>query len=284
MYNEAMQIEILKNKIIICGAKNFDLKKSLECGQIFRYEILPDSFVIYETNNRIVCTQNGDNIEIETNDTARAINYFDLETDYEKIDKRILKQGEFFKSAVSFGKGIRIFRQDVLERVVSFVISANNNIPRIRKSLFKLCERFGEKKSGYFAFPTLDSLVKISQKDWEEIGVGYRAKSLVRLCRELEGIDIDQLRPLPTKSLRNKLISFSGIGPKVADCVLLFAFSRHDSFPTDTWIKKFYEEDLNGKEEDAKKISEILSDRFGEDSGLAQQYIFYYKRGKGDKK
>ena len=279
-----MQIETFKNKVIVSGTKNFDLKKSLECGQIFRYEILPDCFAIYETDSKMVCSQNGDKIEIITNNPERAINYFDLKTDYEEIDRRILKQGEFFENAVSFGKGIRIFRQDVLEMIISFVISANNNIPRIRKSLFKLCERFGEKKSGYFAFPTLDRLAKISQKDWEDIGTGYRAKSLVRLCRELEEININEFRCLPTKTLRNRLISLSGIGPKVADCVLLFAFSRHDSLPTDTWIKKFYQEDLKGKEEDAKKISEILSGRFGEDSGLAQQYIFYYKRGKGDKK
>ena len=279
-----MQVKILKNKVIVSGIKDFDLKKCLECGQIFRYEILPNKFIIYETDGKFICKQTNDEIEIETNNPEKAINYFDLQTDYDKLNKRIARQGEVFKQAVKFGKGIRIFRQDPLEMIISFVISANNNIPRIKKSLFKLCEKFGEKKTDYFAFPTLEKLLTISQKDWENLGVGYRAKSLFKLCRELKSINFAQMKSLPTNTLRNRLVSLSGIGPKVADCVLLFAFSKNDSFPTDTWIKKFYQENMFGEEENAKKISEILSSRFGQDSGLVQQYLFYYKREKGDKK
>lgn len=279
-----MQVKVQENKIVVSGTKNFDLKKSLECGQIFRYEILQDKFVIYETDRKIVCTQKDDQIEIFSKEKDRVINYFDLQTDYEKTDQRIASCGELFRQAVSFGKGIRIFRQDPLEMIISFVISANNNIPRIKKSLFKLCERFGEKKQDYFAFPTLEALGEISQEQWQEIGTGYRAKSLVKLCSQLKEISFDQLKSMPTKSLRNKLISLAGIGPKVADCVLLFAFGKRDSFPTDTWIKKIYTENMGGQEQDAKKISEILSSRFGQDSGLVQQYLFYFKREKGDQK
>lgn len=278
-----MRIKTLRNKIVISETKNFDLRKSLECGQIFRYEILPDCFIVYETENKMVCRQNKGEIEIEAEDVDRALSYFDLMTDYEKMDKQIAKHGGIFEKAVKFGKGIRIFRQDILEMMISFVISANNNIPRIRKSLFKLCERFGEEKDGYFAFPTLDRLISITQKDWEKIGTGYRAKSLVKLCGQLKEMNFDELKALPTTTLKNKLISLAGIGPKVADCILLFAFSRQDSFPTDVWIKKFYQEDLHGTEEDAKKISEMLSSQFGHLSGLAQQYVYFYKREKADK-
>lgn len=278
-----MQIEKLKNKLVVSDCENFDLKKCLECGQIFRYQISGDKFEIFETDRKITCTQKKGLIEIETNDVEKTFNYFDLQTDYKRQDEKIKKLGGTFRDACEFGKGIRLFRQNPLEMIISFVISANNNIPRIRKSLFKLCEMYGEKKDGYFAFPSLEKLCKISQAKWEELGVGYRAKSLFKLCDQLKSLNFDELEKLPTKTLRTKLIELAGVGPKVADCVLLFGFCRRDSFPTDTWIKKFYNENMGGKETDAKKISEILSDRFKDDSGIVQQYLFYYKREKGDK-
>lgn len=278
-----MQVKILKNKLVVSKAENFDLKKSLECGQIFRYQIEDDKFIIFEMDKKLVCTQKGSEIEIKTDSPEHAINYFDLQTDYSRQDKRIEKMGGLIKTACEFGRGIRIFRQDPLEMIISFVISANNNIPRIKKSLFKLCKMYGEKKADYFAFPTLEKLCTISKEKWQNLGVGYRASSLVKLCNQLKEINFLELRGMTTSTLRTKLISLAGIGPKVADCVLLFAFSKRDSFPTDTWIKKIYTENMGGKEQDAKKISKILSEKFGDDSGLVQQYLFYYKREKGDK-
>ena len=212
----------------------------------------------------------------------RHINYFDLETKYDKINSRISKINPLIEKAVEFGKGIRIFRQDFLETLIGFVISANNNIPRIRKSLFLLCERFGENCGDYFAFPTLLALSKITLKQWEELGVGYRAKSLVKVCSQLFEISEKELKEMETASARKKLIELAGVGPKVADCVLLFGLGKKDVFPTDTWVKKFYLQNFKETENDAKKISQILAKRFGEDSGLIQQYIFYFKREKGD--
>lgn len=281
-YNNKVKYKIFKNRIEIENDGTFSVKKSLQCGQLFRYEISGDKFILFEGENKIEIEESEKTIKIFTKTPKQHINYFDLDSDYAKINARISKINPQIKKAVNFGLGIRIFNQGFVETVISFIISANNNIPRIRKSLFMLCKNYGANKGDYFAFPSLSVLSKITKEQWEELGVGYRAKSLVKATQQLSLLSYQELKNAQTSVARKKLIELAGVGPKVADCILLFGLEKKDVFPTDTWVKKFFLENFKEAESDAKKISQILSSRFGEDSGLIQQYIFYYKREKGD--
>lgn len=192
-------------------------------------------------------------------------------------------QNDILKKAIKFGSGIRILKQELLEVIISFVFSANNNIKRITDSLFKLRERFGTKLNDFFAFPTLNQLQKVSEKDFKEIGAGYRSVQLVKLIKQLKNIDLEEFKNLETEVLRKKLINLSGIGPKVADCILLFGFGRTDVFPVDTWIKQVFNLYFE-KNEDKTQIRKFLIKKFGYLSGYAQQYLFYYQRSYVNKK
>ena len=201
---------------------------------------------------------------------------FDFFKNTEILSQKNL-QKNILKEAIKFGSGIRILKQDLLEVIISFVFSANNNIKRITESLFKLREKFGTKQSDFFAFPTLNQLQKIGEKDFKEIGAGYRSAQLVKLIEQIKEIDLEKLKNLETEILRKELIELSGIGPKVADCILLFGFGRTDVFPVDTWINQVFNSYF-GKNENKTQIRKFLIKEFGDLSGYAQQYLFYYQR------
>ena len=203
-------------------------------------------------------------------------NFFDLQTDYDDIKSK-LQGDEILRDKVIFGQGIRILRQNLLEVVVSFCISANNNIKRITKSLFYLREKFGNKKDGFFAFPTLNQLSKMTENDFLSLGVGYRAKQLVKLVSQLQQVDINSWTAFDTDTLRAKLVALSGIGPKVADCILLFGYGRTDVFPVDTWIAKSFKKDFQNIT-DRKIMRQILVQKYQNLAGYAQQYMFFYAR------
>ena len=131
----------------------------------------------------------------------------------------------------------------------------------------------------YYSFPTNEQLAKASLDQLKGVGLGYRAEYVKRFAQNLcEGLNLDDLNNLPTRILKKTLIGMHGIGPKVADCITLFGYKRSDSFPVDTWIEKVYREDLNGDLKNRDKISESLVNRFKDNSGYYQQYLFYYKR------
>ena len=166
--------------------------------------------------------------------------------------------------------------------IYSFIISQNNNIPRIKGIVGRICSALGEKKSSpfgeYYTFPSSSALAKADISVFTSAGAGYRdiylSETSKRIC--LEGIS--HLEALSTKDLKEKLLTYKGIGPKVADCVSLFAFKKTDSFPVDTWIEKVYRDDLKGEEKSRERIAKYLIDTFGENSGYVQQYLFYGKR------
>ena len=269
---------ISKDKIII-DKKNFCAKHIFECGQVFCYKKINDEhYIIYSEDKKAEVVELDNKVEIITKDIDYFINYFDLYTDYEII-KQTIKKNHFVIDAVNYGYGIRILNQSILETIIGFVISANNNIKRIQKSMFSLREKLGNNVGDYFSFPTLQQLENADEKFFTEIGTGYRAKYLVKIIRELKQIDLNSLHNLSTNELKNKLISLSGVGPKVADCIMLFCLQKRDVFPVDTWIEKVYN-DYFDKETNRLKIRENLIGIFKEYSGYAQQYLFYYKREK----
>ncbi|MDD4211266.1 MAG: DNA glycosylase [Clostridia bacterium] len=273
-----------KNKIIIKNLNNFNIKHILECGQVFRYENCGDYYLVISDSQIARIFSYANETVIECTDENYFENYFDLKTDYSHI-KQQLSQFEVLKNAMEYGGGIRILRQDKLEMFISFIISANNNIKRIQNSIKKLSEKFGTKINSkqfgdYYAFPTLEQLNKITEQDFLDAGVGYRAVQLVKFIKQLNEIDLEVFSALPTEKAINELIKLSGIGPKVADCVLLFGYYKMDVFPVDTWIEKIYNNyfSQNAQISNRTIIRKNLTDIFTKLSGYAQQYLFYYER------
>ena len=206
------------------------------------------------------------------------INYFDFFTDYDKI-KSSLSVYPMLKSAINYGSGIRILRNSPLEMIISFMISQNNNIPRIKGIIEKICECYGENMGDYYAFPTLDRLKAIPLDFFTKIKCGYRDKYLFESIAMInESVNIDAIYDMPTDLARLELMKLKGVGRKVADCILLFGYQKTDVFPTDTWVVQAYNKIYNEDKKDAVAISKHFVDLFGELSGYAQQYLYYHMR------
>ena len=273
--------------IIKTDGEYFSVKDTLQCGQIFRYYKREDGkFIVVSKDKCALCYNQGDFAYIECGDGDEEYfyNFFDLDRDYKSIVEGALSHNiGVLTDATTLGKGIRILNQDTEEMLLSFMVSQNNNIPRIKKSLDFLAQSVGNSidfMGGiFYAFPTVTTLAKMGEDFFKSAGLGYRAGYIKGVCQLLlEGFDLTALKELSTEEIKSKLISIRGVGEKVADCVLLFGFHRADSFPVDTWIEKVYKEDFLGKESDRRKITQYFIKKFGKDAGYIQQYLFHYKR------
>ncbi len=255
----------------------FDVAMTLECGQVFRFVKIEDGYRVMAKDHIALVHDKSDRYVIECDDPDYFKRYFDFETDYALVQSKF-KDKVFVESAIEFGRGIHILRQDPVETIFSFLISQNNHIPRIKGIIEKICSAIGEDKGGYHAFPTLESLAAQDEKFFAECGAGYRANYLCRVAKSLTHENMEEWKKLGTDELRQKLMSLHGVGRKVADCILLFGFSRFDVFPVDTWIKKVFSEEL--PDMSADKMSVLLVQKYGQYSGFVQQWLFYYKREK----
>ena len=224
-------------------------------------------------------------IECETENEGYFRYFFDLSRDYSLIYSRAKKSRyDIVSLAAEAGKGIRILNQDKTETLFSFLTSQNNRIPRIKSIIERTCAARGVKNSfsgeEYYSFPLPEELFDENVGFYNGLGYGYRSDFIRSTAKRLiENADeLDKMTALSTKELKESLMSFKGVGPKVADCVSLFAYHKTDAFPVDTWIEKLYREDFNGAEKNRNKINEFFVNSFGEDSGYIQQYVFYYKR------
>ncbi len=271
---------------IIVDSEYFDALATLDCGQIFRFTKIDKGYLVLSKDKGAVIHTKNDKTTIEclAQDKEYFINFFDLDRNYKSICDSAKKEDiSILSNAVDSGKGIRILNQDKEETLFSFIISQNNNIPRIKGIIDKLCKGLGERKEflgqKYYAFPTAQIMAQTDLKFYQEIGLGYRARYIKNLAEMLNnGLNLENLNSLSTIELRKALTSILGVGTKVADCVLLFGYHKSDSFPVDTWIEKVYIEDFKGKLKDRTKIAEELSKRFKENAGYYQQYLFYHKR------
>ena len=274
-----MVVEVNDDEILVSDATEFDPQSTLTCGQVFRYGHENDFWwVIAGENYAKIYSLGEKNYKIVTTNPKFFVNYFDFDKDYAKI---ITELGKFdvLKKPIEYGRGIRILHQDLAEMIISFIISACNRIPRIQKSLNLISEHFGIKHEWGYAFPTLEKLALISENDFKSFGCGYRSAYLVQTISVLTNSNfLSELAQMDTPTAKKALKGLAGIGDKVADCILLFALSRVDVFPVDTWIHKVYTDEFGGKEKNRAKISRFLVDTFGALSGYAQQYLFYYKR------
>lgn len=284
-----MDIIAENNNIILENAVDFDLKDIFTCGQCFRFNKTGDSEYTGTAFGKTVrISQCGNRVVFYNTSEADFRNvwfdYFDLGRDYSEIKAQLLKANDsVMENAVHYGSGIRILKQELWETVVSFIISASNNIPRIKKIIELLCENFGEKHcyegNVYFSFPQPKVIAKLSEGDLSVIRAGFRTKYILASAKAVDSgeFDLTSLFELSTADAKKALRSLSGIGNKVSDCILLFALNRFDSFPIDVWIKRIVEFCyFENREQSIKTISEFAAERFGNLGGIAQQYLFYY--------
>lgn len=272
-----MNYKKLKDSILIYDKENFNPQHILECGQVFSYKKIDDKYIVYPKDKYAEITEEKEFYKIKTNDTDFFENYFDLKNDYSLI-KTKLSKFNILKQPIKYGYGIRILSQDLFETLISFIISANNNIKRIHMILDKIRENLGDlMQNNTYSFPTYEKLAKMDKEFFVKIGAGYRAEYIVKVLKQINPKMLEEAKELETYKLRNFLISLSGIGPKVADCILLFGYKRGDVFPVDTWIHQMYN-NYYPKLENREKIRNNLVNEFKSLSGYAQQYLFFYQR------
>ena len=283
------QIYTLKNP------KSFELKDIFDCGQCFRWNIEEyGSYTGVFGKNILNVKRDGKNINFkgicDGNIEYIIYDYFDLNRDYERIKEKLSEIDENMKKSVLYGKGIRILNQDLWETIISFIISANNNIPRIKGIIERLSKKYGSEISfngkEYYIFPTPEQLKDVTVEDYRKLGLGFRDIRLYETTQMIlnKDIDLEKLKNNPnTIEVREELLKLSGVGPKVADCILLFStLKRFEVFPIDVWVRRVMN-DLYIKQEDETKVSKkqiekIAEEKFGNLAGLAQQYLFYWRR------
>lgn len=287
------QIFVLENY------KSFNAKNIFECGQCFRWNLEDDGSYtgvfgenvlnVFEKNKKIIFRGACKGSIIKT-----VIDYFDLDTNYDKIKEELSKVDENMKKSIEHGEGIRILNQDLWEMIISFIISANNNIPRIKGIIEKISKKYGKpikfNNKIYYTFPTPEELSVATVEDLRNLGLGFRDKRVYETTQMVFNgeIDLKELEKIEnTNELRKRLLEFPGVGPKVADCVMLFALKRFDSFPIDVWVRRVMN-DLYIKNEDEtkvtkKQIEKIAKEKYGDLAGIAQQYLFYWKREENKK-
>ncbi len=256
----------------------FNIRDTLECGQIFRYKVLQNGgYCVYSLDKYAELFYDGNDVAVKTADKEYFWHFFDLDTDYAAKVSKISAISPLMKEASDFGKGIRILNQDLTEMIFSFIISANNNIKRIQLIIERLCNELGEDTPYGKAFPSVSALASAPVDLFTKLGAGYRDKYLSVTANKLLNYDLSSLAALDSVSARRELLTFMGVGPKVADCILLFGMRRGDVFPVDTWIKKVYHNYFEQGHKDSE-ISSYFCNLFGGDAGLCQQYLFYFQR------
>lgn len=275
---------------LILKHESFDPEDIFTCGQCFNFHKEDDgSYTAVFLGKIINLKKEGDKTIIDNVSLDDFYDYFydyfDLGVDYKDIKKRISKN-ETIKKACDYGSGIRILNQEFFETLISFIISANNQIPRIKKAVREISKMYGDyigeyKEREYYSFPSPQQLSKARPEDLREYArVGFRDKRIVQSAKIVnEGFfDFNEDIKMDTNDLSKKLQELPGIGPKVSDCILLFAFHKRETFPVDVWIKRVMEELFIKKEVPKKKISAYAHEYFGKDAGYVQQYLFYYGR------
>lgn len=283
---------------IILNVNNFNLKYTLECGQCFRwnkvFEDKNEICYIGVIKDRVIKITMKENIIIIKSSNMENLEniikeYFDLNVDYGTIEKNISKIDSNVTFALKNSSGIRILNQSFFETVISYIISANNNIPRISKSINEISRRYGKKvifeDKEYYLFPNIYELKEVTEEEFKSCGVGFRARYLKNTIKYMldEDITFDSMMAMDTTGARDTLLKMQGVGQKVADCILLFSLSRKEVFPIDVWVERvmarLYFKELNGhvSKKDIQKYSE---ENFGEYAGIVQQHLFYNVREK----
>lgn len=286
----------MEQTYVIENCKSFNARDIFECGQCFRWNVQEDGSytgifgknvlnVKQEPEEKIIITGicDGDIKEV-------CRKYFDLDRDYEAIKEKLANIDEYMKESIKYGEGIRILNQDLWEMIISFIVSANNNIPRIKGIIERLSKTYGQEiewnGEKYYTFPTPEELKDVTVEDYRKLGTGFRDIRLYETVHMIldKKVNLEEMQNNSnTLEVREQLLTLSGVGPKVADCILLFStLKRFEVFPIDVWVRRVMNE-LYIKNEDEtkvnkKEIEKLAHAKFGNLAGIAQQYLFYWKR------
>lgn len=302
-------VEYYDDKVVLKEAKSFNIKQVFECGQCFRWIRQESGIYIGVAHERVIeLEESGEDIIIHNTNKDDFDNiwleYFDLERDYSAI-KHKFAGDPLLEKAVDFGYGIRILKQDPFEILISFIISARNSIPVISKTINKISEKWGSpieyKGNTYYAFPTIEQFSKASLEEINTTGASFRSKYIfdtvakVKACNELLSenkdiasmseeekellqYDLNMISNLSDDDCHIALQKFKGVGAKVADCVMLFSMKKYSAFPVDVWVKRAMAHFYLAPDVSLNKIRIFGREKFGDLSGFAQQYFFYYAR------
>lgn len=288
-------VEKIENGILVRGLRDFNLEHIFECGQAFRWEKTEEGNYIVVAFDRVVEFEmdSDGNLYVYNSNEEDFVNiwhyYFDLDRDYKLLKKDLMetkayKDNSSLQEAMDFGYGIRILDQEEFETTISFIISANNQIPRIKNSIRLLSEQYGDligdyKGKKYYAFPSPKVLAEADPEEIKEIcRVGFRHERIVECAKMFVYSRELFSKYLSDQELGDNLLTVPGIGPKVRDCILLFGYGRGNTFPVDVWVKRLMETLYIKESIPNKKILEYSDILFGELRGFAQQYLFYYAR------
>lgn len=283
-----MKITQKNSSVIIKDISDFDPTHTFMCGQCFRWDMEADGSytgVAFSKPVNISCKENTLVIKNITSDefNSQWKYYLDLETDYNAI-KKYLSFDQNVKTAMDFGWGIKILNQEIFECLISFIISTQNAIPRIKKIVSKLSQMYGKKLEYdgkiYYAFPTPDELSSVTEEELAPLKAGYRTAYIVDAVNKIKSgeLNLENLKNLSYTEAKKELMKIKGVGPKVADCVLLFSCCKKEAFPIDVWVKRTVQTLYLNESAKEKEISSFAAEHFGEFAGVAQQYLFYYAR------
>ena len=268
-----MKVHVDKNGIIV-ETDDFNLEHTLDCGQCFRFSMRPDGSWHGVAGNKPLTLRNMENGILFENVSLEEFNsfwrvYFDLDRDYAEIRSQF-PDHPALRNSTDFTYGVRILRQDAWEALISFIISQNNNVPRIKGIIDRLCRNFGEPVGQDYAFPSPAALAKLNVEDLGVIRCGFRAAYILDAAKKVNSgeIDLNEISKMPIVDARKALQAIKGVGPKVAECVLLYGMGRLEAFPLDVWMKCAMSHLFPG----------YTPESFGKYAGIAQQYIFHYCR------
>ena len=277
---------VYSGKSAVISGDYIDIRTVFDCGQFFRYfeegdlryAIAGDKLVYLENDAESLRLYPVTKEDIED----FWYDFLRLDMSYRETEERFL-QDDVLKKTVPVCRGMRILHQQEFETLISFIISANNNIKRIKKIIEAVCALAGEKKATgereYFAFPTPEALSRVTEEQLYQCGAGYRAPYIVKTARAVnEGFDLKKVYDMDYDEAKKYLCTLMGVGPKVADCILLFAYNKFEAFPVDTWVKKILKEYYSFEPKTNAQAVEFAAQRFGREAGIAQQYLFHYIR------
>ena len=283
-----------EQKLILKDVDCFELEHIFDCGQCFRWNKQEDGSYIGVIGSGVLqVSKNKNNVcfegVIDGDINSIVYDYFDLGTDYNVFKNELSKIDDNMKKSIEFGSGIRILNQDLWEMIISFIISANNNIPRIKGIIDRISKRVGKRLEWrgkeYYLFPTISEMASLSVADFRELGAGFRDKRLYKTTQMiLNGeVSLEFLEKCnDTALIREELLKLDGVGEKVADCIMLFALKRFDSFPIDVWVRRvmntLYIHNEDETKVSKKDINNAANELFGDIRGMAQQYLFYWAR------
>lgn len=285
-----MKYKQIEDKIILKAEDSFEIEQILECGQCFRFhKLAQNDYVIVAKGKVLRILQTKEEIILYPTSAEEFENlwssYFDLDKDYDIIKRHLAKKDIHLARAVQFAPGIRILRQEPWECLISFIISQNKQIPHIKQVVENISRMFGKyictfEGYDYYTFPTIEQLAMANEQELRNCKAGFRAPYIMDACQKVKNkeVELEKLANMPYEEAKKELLKIKGVGPKIADCVLLFGIGHEEAFPVDVWVKRVMEYFYFNRDTSPNEIQAFAKEYFGNLAGIAQQYLFYYAR------